>query len=118
MVIIILMKNMRKVIIIFCLLILYAYFINIYSFPSNIVIYNEEQLNYRLCPFLNLSGETSASTSKEEFTKYDLNLCLGNIDLKHVELTIAKNIKIVPLGKMVGLKLFSDGVMIVGFSRN
>ena len=118
MVIIILMKNIRKVIIIFCLLILYAYFINVYNFPSNIIIYGENQLNYRLCPFLSLRGETKTSASKEQFVKYDLNLSLGNIDLKQVELTIANDIKLVPVGKMIGLKLYSDGVMIVGFSRN
>ena len=93
------MKNLRKVITIFCLLILYAYFINIYNFPNNIVVCSSDKLNYRLCPFLSLTGETDTNASENSYLTYDLSLSLGNIHLKNVELTIAENAKVVPIRK-------------------
>ncbi len=91
------MKNLRKVIAIFCLLILYAYFINIYNFPTNIVVYNNDNLNYRLCPFLSLKGDIQTSSAKNNYLTYDLSLNFGNKKLKNVELTVAENVKIVPI---------------------
>ena len=91
------MKNLRKVIAIFCLLFLYAYFINIYNFPTNIVVYNNDNLNYRLCPFLSLKGDIQTSSAKNNYLTYDLSLNFGNKKLKNVELTVAENVKIVPI---------------------
>lgn len=110
------MKNLRKLITIFLLLVLYCYFINIVNFPSVIITYNDALENYRLCPFLELKGETQTS-SEEIYSNYNLNLSLGDINLKQVELTVMEETKVVPVGKMAGLKLYIDGVMIVGFSK-
>lgn len=110
------MKNLRKLITIFLLLVLYCYFINIVNFPNVIITYNEELGNYKLCPFLKLKGETQTS-SEEAYSNYKLSLSLGEINLKNVELTVMEETKVVPVGKMAGLKLYIDGVMIVGFSK-
>lgn len=110
------MKNLRKLLIIFLLLILYCYFINVVNFPNVIITYNEKIGNYRLCPFLKLKGETQ--TSSEGITSnYNLSLSLGDINLKTVELTVMEETEVVPVGRMAGLKLYIDGVMIVGFSK-
>lgn len=110
------MKKFKKIIAIFCLLILYCYFINISNFPSSIITYNENLSNYKLCPFLNLKGETLVSASGNN-SNYKLSLSLGNIDVKTVDLTVLEKTYLVPIGQMVGIKLYIDGVMIVGFSE-
>lgn len=92
------MKNIRKVITIFCLLILYAYFININNFPDKIVVHENSLLDYKLCPFLNITGEVQ-TISSNKYSSYELNLSLGNIDLKKVNLTIAEDIEVVPIRK-------------------
>lgn len=110
------MKKFKKIIAIFCLLILYCYFINISNFPSSIITYNENLNTYKLCPFLNLKGETLVSSSDNSF-EYDLSLSLGNVKLKNVSLTVLEKKYLVPVGKTAGIKLYIDGVMIVGFSE-
>ena len=95
MVIIILMKKIRRLIAIFCLIIFYCYFINVSNFPNKILVYNDSKLNYRLCPFINLKGEILTSSSGKS-SRYNLKLSLGNIGLKDVELKRAEKIEVVP----------------------
>ena len=90
------MKNIRKVIAIFCLLIVYAYFINIYNFPKKIVIHNDSILNLRLCPFLNLKGDVLTSSS-DNYKTYELSLGLGKVNLKNVNLTVTEKVSVVPV---------------------
>ena len=95
MVIIILMKKIRKLIIIFCLIIFYCYFINISNFPNKILVYDDAKLNFRLCPFLKLKGEILTSSGGKS-SSYNLKLSLGNIELKDVELKRAEKIEVIP----------------------
>lgn len=89
------MKNIKKVITIFCLIIFYCYFINVNNFPSKILIYNDSKLNFKLCPFLDLKGEVQTSSSGKS-SKYNLKLTLGNIKLKDIELKRTEKIEVVP----------------------
>lgn len=89
------MKNIRKLIAIFCLIIFYCYFINISNFPSKIFVYNDTKLNFKLCPFLKLKGEILTSSSGKS-SSYNLKLALGNIELKDVELKRAEKVKVIP----------------------
>lgn len=110
------MKKIRKVIAIFCLIIFYCYFINIVNFPSKILVYSDSKLNYKLCPFLNLKGEVLTSTTGKS-SIYNVKLSLGNIDIKNIELKKAEKIEVVPCGEVVGLKIYTKGIVIVGFSE-
>jgi len=111
------MKNIRKVITIFLLIIIYAYIVNVSNFPNKILIYKDSNLKFKLCPFLNLNGEVQTVNS-EKANNYNLNLSLGNVKLKNVELTVVSEINVVPVGKLIGLRLYTDGVMIVRIFRN
>ena len=90
------MKNFRRLIAIFLLLIFYAYFVNVTNFPSKILVYEDSYLNMRLCPFLTLNGEIQAS-SNENSNSYELKLSLGNTVLKNIDLKLAEKIKVVPV---------------------
>jgi hypothetical protein len=93
------MKNIRRVIAIFLLLILYAYIVNISNFPSKLLLYSDSSLNLRLCPLLKLEGEVQTSATKHT-SNYNLSLSLGNTKLKDVNLKIADKIKVVPVRKV------------------
>ena len=89
------MKKIRKLIAIFCFIVFYCYFINVNQFPSKILVYQDSQLNYKLCPFLSLKGDTFTSSS-EKSAVYHVTLSLGNISLKNIELKRAERIEVVP----------------------
>ena len=116
MVTIILMKKLRKIVAVFCLMVFYCYFINISNFPDKILMYSDSQRNYRLCPFLSLKGEVLTS-SQEKSSSYLVRLSLGEISLKEVEVKRAEKVQVVPCGELVGLKIYTKGVVIVGFSE-
>ena len=42
---------------------------------------------------------------------------LGNFTLKKVDVNIIPNVKVVPIGKVIGLKLYTNGVLIVGMTE-
>lgn len=98
------MKNIRKVIAIFCLLILYAYFINIYNFPSKIILHNSSQIDYKLSPLLNLNGDVLVS-STNDYKNYELSLSFGDITLKKVNVTVSEDIEVVPVRKNGRIKI-------------
>lgn len=110
------MKNLRRLITIFCLFLIYVYSVNISNFPNNLILYNNSSIDLKLCPFLNLDGEIQTS-STNNYKVYNMNIKLGDIPLKQVNFKITDDIDVIPCGNLVGLKLYSDGVMIVGFSK-
>jgi hypothetical protein len=93
------MRNIRRVIAIFLLLILYAYIVNVSSFPSRLLVYSESSLNLRLCPFLKLEGNTEVSSSGH-VSNYNLILSLGNTKLKEISLKVAEKVTVVPVRKI------------------
>lgn len=114
------MKKLRKffvkLVAIFLLLIMYCYVVNISNFPSQIITYRDSAEKYKFCPFLSLKGETLTSALGTT-SNYKLSLSLGNAKLKDVDLTVLEKNYLVPVGQMAGIKLYIDGVMIVGFSE-
>ena len=106
------MKKVRKIIIIFCLLIIYVYFCNIYYFPNSFIIKEKSKLEFRLCPFINC--ESIIQTDSNNSNNYKLKLSFAGITLKESNVDIVEDVKLIPVGRIVGLKLYSDGIMIVG----
>ncbi|MCI8308824.1 MAG: hypothetical protein HFJ45_01100 [Clostridia bacterium] len=98
------MKNIRRVIAIFLLLILYAYIVNVSSFPNKLLLYNDSTLELKLCPFLKLEGEVQVGAGASHSSNYVLNLSLGNTKLKKVDLSIADKISVVPVRKIDWIK--------------
>lgn len=57
------------------------------------------------------------SKSKEVFNKFDVSVKLfGVIPVKKMTVSLAPEVKVVPGGQPVGVKLNTDGVLVVGFS--
>ena len=109
------MKNLRKIIIIFCLLIIYVYFCNLYFFPDTFIIKENSKLEFNLCPFIKCESVILTNSDDDKSYKIDLT-CLG-IKVKSSEVKVIEDIKLVPGGNVIGIKLYSDGIMILGTSK-
>mgnify|MGYP000033145716 FL=1 len=114
--------NIYIIILIAFLLVLLAYVSNITAIPKSVILFENEELNYK--PILGVSidkskmVETSTTIATENSKKeeqYDVSL-LG-IKLKTVTANVIQNKKVIPLGNLAGLKLFTQGVLVVGISQ-
>lgn len=92
------------------------YFCNIYNFPNKIIVKENSKLELKLCPFINFKGITQTATGYDN-NEYKLELSIAGIKVKESEVDIIEDIKLVPVGQVIGIKLYTDGVMIVGVSE-
>lgn len=124
------MKNFKKIFIISLLILILIYVTNITSIPDNIILLQGEKLNINTVFGLSLSStdlledkktvQTSSSveTNTNKIGKIDFKLNLfGGIPLKDVSVNIIPKTSVVPLGNVVGLKLYTSGVLVVGMSE-
>ena len=133
-------KNYKFFICIAILLIILSYTTNITSIPESLILFENEELNFE--PILGVKIEETVpvgadvsakkvsnlqfQTSKDENTEKlkvanskqrQYNLSLFGINLKTIQASIIPNAKVIPLGNLVGLKLYTKGVLVVGVSE-
>ena len=120
------------------LLIIYVYVANITLFPESIILMQGEKINLALLNGIGIKEEQNSNPNIGEYQiknlvqassitgtdeikqvgKIDLNLNLFNsIPLKEVSVNVIPKTKVVPLGNAIGLKLYTQGVLIVGMSQ-
>lgn len=120
------MKKTFKFFIIAFLLCLLLFVCKIDSIPQNIILYGNENINLGKFWGLNYKiGNNSvdavfASTiigenvSKENIVQVKL---LDSITVKEVKVNVIDKTTVIPVGQISGLKLYTNGVMIVGMSE-
>lgn len=123
-------ENLFQTILILILLIILAYVTNITSIPNSIILFQNQELNLQTIAGIKLEesipvgisvqGDSQTSnlkqlTSKKQTKTYNLSL-LG-FNLKTIKANIIEDRKIIPLGNLVGLKLYTQGVLVVGMSQ-
>lgn len=110
------MKKINFILTIFILFITYIYVTFISLIPNEIVLLEGEKLNIR-----NLYGiqiQEVTKTSNNNINSIDVEISLfGKISLKNIKITKIEDIQVVPVGKIIGLKLYTNGVLIVGMSE-
>lgn len=111
--------KIKTILTIFFLIIIYMYVVNITQIPDNLIILRNEDLKFKTMPGLSII-ETMRTFSLDKETKIDTSIeiqLLGKITLRNVELTTLDDIEVIPVGKIVGLKLYTNGVLVVGMSE-
>ena len=124
-------KFLISISIIFILLVILVYVVNINSIPDSIILFedkepsletiagikvNEINNNNNDNGYIQIStGIGDATQKNQNIKKYNLSL-LG-INLKTINANIIENRKVIPLGNLVGLKLYTEGVLVVGMSE-
>ena len=119
------MKILKRVLLIFILAIIYVYVCNITMLPSDIILMQGETLNLKTIFGLNVQNEETMQASSnlnnsivEETGKMDLNLNLFNLfSVKNVTVNVIPKTTVIPIGKAIGMKLYTKGVLVVGMSE-
>lgn len=114
------MKFLKRLFLIIFLLITLVYVTNITSIPKKIILFEGEELNLGTIfgiyktkePAITTSSnyENSNIVSEEKITLSLFNL----LDIKDVNVTTIEKTKVIPLGNIIGLKLYSSGVLVIG----
>lgn len=119
------MKKIKALFLIFILSILLAYVTNIDAIPKNVILFEGESLNVSTVFGIKIDKENEIQISKTvsqkdaSYTKkenYSVKF-LDKFTIKKVEANVIPKTKVVPLGSTIGLKLHTDGVLVVGMSE-
>ena len=111
------------------LLITLVYTSNIISMPNSIVLFENENLklntifgiNIEKINNVNLNNyrtiQTSTGGIKTNTQTTNLAVNLFGLKIKEISVNVIENTEVVPLGNIVGLKLYTSGVLVVGMSE-
>lgn len=122
------MKIYKKVLIILFLLIIFVYVCNITLLPNNLILIQGETLNLKTIYGITVGGkqdgkvlQASSNLNKNKVNdtgKIEVSLNLfGNIPIKKMDVNVIPKAKVVPIGKAIGMKLYTEGVLVVGMSE-
>lgn len=116
---------------IFVLLLILIYVVNITSIPENIILFENEKINIPIMLGLRLEETVQVTTvlgerisqNIEDYFELDkknenrYNISLLGVTLKTITTNIIPQTKVIPLGNLIGLKLNTKGVLVVGMSE-
>lgn len=119
------MKKIKLSILIIILTIALIYTSNINSIPGNIILFEGEKLNINILAGISIKSnneyeaiQTSSKNDNGSLKKQVYNIeLLNSIPVKTVTANIIPKTEVIPIGTTVGLKLYTDGVLVVGMSE-
>lgn len=122
------MKNyLKMLLLVFFLSIVYSYTLVIETIPNELVVFEGEKISVKTLLGLNIKNEnqqtieTSYSNGEklsQDVGKSTLEVSLfDNILLKNVEVSVLPKTKVIPVGNIAGVKLYTSGVLVVGMSE-
>lgn len=132
------MKKAKIIIILFLLTISLIYVSDIENLPSNVIIFEGEALSLNTILGVDIETEFSSNPNIERLENnetvtvnanaeniQDLD-CTGTINLsvkllgakvKEINVDVIENTEVVPIGNLIGVKLYTNGVLVVGMSE-
>lgn len=119
------MKKTFKILLIVCLFFLYAYVYNIAAIPQSIILSEGENINLKLALGLELQNSddyeatwvsSNLNKSKVGNNKVELKL-FNSIAVKDINVSVIPTTTVIPVGKAIGMKLYTKGVLVVGMSE-
>lgn len=140
-------KTIKPIFIISFLLLILVYVSNITNLPNKIVLFQGEKYSLKIIPGLEIEAVETSSTLTEDVEEsnsyenkqqnleklsndnglseginkigkmqYKLSL-FGKVPLKEISVSVIPKTYVVPLGNAIGLKLYTNGVLVVGMSE-
>lgn len=110
------MKKIKFILTFFLLLILYIYVVFINQLPNNIILLEGEKYEIKEIPGVQVLEVIETSNENINSTKLEIKL-FNKIPVKDISVTKMKNTQVVPVGKIIGLKMYTNGVLVVGMSE-
>ena len=127
------MNKLKQFCCIAILIVIYVYVCNITLLPNSVIIFEGEELNLKTVVGLKIKrangtnmpviqasnlGESEQSSKYETAGTFELNLNLfGTIPVKEIDVNVIPKTKVVPMGNLIGAKLYTSGVLVVGMSE-
>jgi len=120
------MKIFRRILLIAFLIVILIYVTNITQLPDSIILFKGESLN--LFTVLGIfvkenendyrAVQASSSLNSNMVETKTVSISLFNfIDVKDIEINEVPKTTVVPLGNVIGLKLYSSGVLVIGMTE-
>lgn len=109
------MKKLKMMIILFILIIVYAYVANLTLIPEKIILLEKE--DYQIRKLWGVETIETVSTSNDSGNTLNVDVTLFGNKVKEVSIETIENVEVVPIGKIIGMKLYTNGVLIVGMSQ-
>lgn len=119
------MKKIKRIFIIVFLLLIFIYCCKIDSIPENVILYNGESLNLDNFFGISLKIENQDCNTvlasinineQSESNVVDVKL-FNTITVKEVSVDIIDETTVIPVGQVSGVKLYTNGVIVVGMSE-
>ncbi len=123
------MKLYKKILIITFLLILLSYICNIEFLPDSVILSQGGKLNIKTVYGITVNeakkenatmqASTNLNNNKiNDIGSLEVNLNLfGKIPVKSMTVNVISKTRVIPVGKAIGMKLYTDGVLVVGMSE-
>lgn len=119
------MKHLKRGILLFVLFFIFIYVVSIDNIPQTIEIFQGEEINIPTLWGVKISNETKSietsstlySSTFDEIGEEKLEVSLfDKIRLKTINVNVIEDVDVIPVGVIVGIKLYTNGVMVVGMS--
>ena len=119
-------KILTMLLLVFFLSIIYMYVLVIGNIPKEIVVFEGEEISMKTLLGMSIKDEnletietsSSSSNKSNEVGKSSLEVSLfDNITLKNVEVSVLQKTTVIPVGNIAGVKLYTNGVLVVGMSE-
>ena len=123
------MKTFKKMLLIISLTIIFVYINCLDSIPSDVILFEGENLSIPTIFGINISNELTTTVSDDvndnslrddnynESGTYNLSVNIANLKLKDINVNVIPKQSVVVCGNSIGAKLYTNGVLIVGMSE-
>ena len=122
------MKKILKISILIVLFFVYMYVLAIEAIPDSLILFEGERLNLKTILGLNIkqdesykaiqtaSTTSSGVTNEAGSTSINISL-LGKVPVKEVNVSVLPRTTVIPVGTVAGVKLYTNGVLVVGMTE-
>lgn len=111
----------RYFFIIFLLIIILSYISNISQIPERIILLEGERLELKTLYGIELKSKNKdiiQTWQQGNIENQELQVSLlGHITVKEVSVTKLPSVKVIPVGNLIGLKLYTNGVLVIGMTE-
>ena len=119
------MKHLKRGFLLFVLFFIFIYVVYIDNIPQTIQIFKGEKVSIPTLWGVKISNEndtietssTLYSSTFNEIGEEKLEVSLfDKIKLKTIDVNVIEDVDVIPVGEIVGIKLYTNGVMVVGMA--
>ena len=118
-------KTIKKLLLVFFLMLIYSYILAIENIPDKLVVFEGEDISIKTLLGINIKPDSQTietvsnnKTISKKPGKATMKVSLfDNILLKDIDVDILSKTTVIPVGSIAGVKLYTNGVLVVGMSE-